>query len=226
MGAVVEPTCILAPGSNAAVSTVIGESSCYCEWRMGQDYLNMRFSGTTSAYCGIGCQSVFGSCTGSSPSSTSQSGTPTPSPSFLQDCLASKNVPVSFTSSSNFAALAQPYNLRLAYTPAVIVLPTTVTHISDAVLCAADNKVKVQAKSGGHSYASYSSGGQNGSMIIDLESGFQGVTVDANGVARVEAGLRLGNMALAIFDQGGRALPHGKYPPKQHPWAIVPGVPR
>ena len=91
-------------------------------------------------------------------------------------------------------------------------LPTTDTHISDAVVCAGASNVKVQAKSGGHSYASYSSGGQSGSMVIDLETSFQGVTVGANGVARVEGGVRLGNMALAIFNSAGRALPHGTCP--------------
>lgn len=101
---------------------------------------------------------------------TSMSSCPTSAPSTLQDCLAETNVPVYFISSSGFSQLAQPYNLRLAYTPAVIVVPTTTQHIIDAVLCAGANNVKVQAKSGGHSYASYSSGGQNGSMVIDLRA--------------------------------------------------------
>ena len=126
--------------------------------------------------------------------------------------MGSKNVPVKFTSSSDFSALAQPYNLRLAYTPAVIVLPTTTKHVSDAVLCAAKSKVKVQAKGGGHSYASYSSGGQSGSMVIDLE-GFQNVTVDATTfVAKVGGGVRLGNMAVGIYNAAKRALPHGTCP--------------
>lgn len=142
---------------------------------------------------------------------TSMSSCPTSAPSTLQDCLAETNVPVYFISSSGFSQLAQPYNLRLAYTPAVIVVPTTTQHIIDAVLCAGANNVKVQAKSGGHSYASYSSGGQNGSMVIDLES-FQAITVDANGVASVGGGVRLGDMALAIYNNTHRALPHGTCP--------------
>ena len=163
--------------------------------------------------CATGCQAAFGSCTGASFSSTSsQPNAPTASSTTLQDCLAAKDVPVSFISSSDFAALAQPYNLRLPYTPAVIVLPTTVAHISDAVVCAGQNSIKVQAKSGGHSYASYSSGGQNGSMVIDLQSRFQNVALYTNGKARVEGGVRLGNMALAIFNEGERALPHGTCP--------------
>ena len=126
----------------------------------------------------------------------------------LQDCLGASNVPVSFTNSAVFSALAQPYNLRLAYIPAVIVLPTTMQHIIDAVLCAGKSNVKVQAKSGGHSYASFSSGGQNGAMVIDLES-FQQITVGAGGIAQTGPGVRLGDMALGIFNQSQRALPHG-----------------
>ena len=129
----------------------------------------------------------------------------------LQDCLGAQGVPVSFINSADFSALAQPYNLRLAYTPAVIVLPTTTQHIIDAVLCAEKSNVKVQAKSGGHSYASFSSGGQNGAMVIDLES-FQQISVDAEGVAQIGGGVRLGDMALGIFNQSQRALPHGTCP--------------
>ena len=168
-------------------------------------------SGSTAAYCGTGCQAKYGSCTGSTAPNPSPSPSPTPS-STLADCLASKNVPVKFSSSSDFSSLAQPYNLRLAYTPAVIVVPTTTKHVSDSVVCAGKSNVKVQAKSGGHSYASYSSGGQSGSMVIDLE-GFQNITVDAaTGIARVGGGVRLGNMALGIYNQGQRALPHGTCP--------------
>ncbi|MCJ1477586.1 hypothetical protein MMC13_006259 [Lambiella insularis] len=136
---------------------------------------------------------------------------PSPQAGTLADCLLSKNVPVSNASSSDFAQLSQPYNLRLAYVPAVVVLPTTTQHISDAVICAAASGVKVQPKSGGHSYASFSSGGQNGAMVIDLEN-FQNISVDANGMAIIGAGVRLGNLALGIYNQAQRALPHGTCP--------------
>jgi len=172
--------------------------------------------GTTAPYCGTGCQSGYGSCTSST--TTKPSTTPTPMPSStLADCLAAKNVPVKFSSSSDFSSLAKPYNLRLAYTPAVIVLPTTTKHVSDSVVCASKSNVKVQAKSGGHSYASYSSGGQSGSMVIELEN-FNNVTVDATtGVAQVGGGMRLGNIALALYNLGQRALPHGTCPGKLNP---------
>ncbi|KAI9797811.1 MAG: hypothetical protein M1833_005314 [Piccolia ochrophora] len=130
----------------------------------------------------------------------------------LVDCLAGKNVPVSLLSSSSFPELAEPYNLRLAYTPAAIALPTTPKHVSDAVTCASTSGIKVQAKSGGHSYASHSSGGKDGSLVVDLRY-FHDVVLDtATGVARVGGGVRLGNLATAIHNQGKRALPHGTCP--------------
>ncbi|SLM33671.1 glucooligosaccharide oxidase [Lasallia pustulata] len=130
----------------------------------------------------------------------------------LVDCLTNSSVPISLLSSLNFAQLAEPYNLRLPYTPAVIVLPTTPQHVSDGVKCACSTGVKVQAKSGGHSYASYSSGGKNGSLIVDLES-LQNISIDnATGIVKVGGGVRLGNLALGIFNQAQRALPHGTCP--------------
>jgi len=129
----------------------------------------------------------------------------------LNFCLSSFNVPISIPSSPNFTQLTSSYNIRLQYTPAVIILPTTHLQISNAVLCAVRFGVKVQAKSGGHSYASFSSGGQNGSMVVSLES-FQNISVNGAGVAMVGGGVRLGNLALGLSKQGGRALPHGVCP--------------
>lgn len=48
-------------------------------------------------------------------------------------------------------------------------------------------------------------------MIIALES-FQDISVEKNGVATVGAGVRLGNLALGIYNQARRALPHGTCP--------------
>ena len=129
----------------------------------------------------------------------------------LTSCLSTAKIPISPPSSPNFTQLAAPYNLRLEHTSAVIVLPKTTQHISNAILCATHFGVKVQAKSGGHSYASFSSGGQNGSVVISLEA-FQDVVVDSAGVVKVGGGVRLGNLALGLFKQGGRAFPHGVCP--------------
>jgi len=47
----------------------------------------------------------------------------------------------------------KPYNLDVDVTPAAVVRPSTAADVSGIVKCASQNKVKVQAKSGGHSYA-------------------------------------------------------------------------
>ncbi|KAF2656453.1 carbohydrate-binding module family 18 [Lophiostoma macrostomum CBS 122681] len=184
--------------------------------------------GSTSAYCGTGCQSAYGSCgsnsggssttkastsTSKATSSTKTSSTPTASASgTAAQCLNGKNVPYKMTSDAAYADLAKPYNLRVAFKPAVIVLPTTNQHVQDAVLCAAQTGIKVQAKSGGHSYASFSSGGKDGSMMIDLES-LQTVSLDkTSGIVQVGGGVRLGNLADGIYNQGQKALPHGTCP--------------
>ena len=71
----------------------------------------------------------------------------------------------------------KPYNLRLVYTPAVITIPTTPQEVGYSAICAAEAGLKVQAKSGGHSYASFSSGGEDGSLIVNLQN-FNSITVD------------------------------------------------
>jgi hypothetical protein len=176
-------------------------------------------SGSTSAYCGTGCQSAFGTCTGSGSTTTTQgstktSATPSSTPSkyaSLTDCLGKRSVPIKLVSDADWNTYEATYNTRLQYVPAAITLPTTSQHISDSVVCAGLFGVKVQAKSGGHSYASFSTGGVNGALMIDLEN-LQNVSVDTKGIATVGAGIRLGTLATDIYNQAQRALPHGTCP--------------
>lgn len=86
----------------------------------------------------------------------------------LRSCLSSKQVPVSLSTSDDWNSTTAAYNLRLQYTPAAVTLPTTLQHVSDSVTCAAELSIKVQPRSGGHSYGSYSLGGKNGSLVVDL----------------------------------------------------------
>jgi FAD/FMN-containing dehydrogenase len=87
----------------------------------------------------------------------------------LQDCLLAKSVPTTLNTSSAWSQLTSAYNLRLPYTPVAVTLPTTPQQVSDSVTCAAAAGVKVQPRSGGHSYGSYSLGGKNGSLTVDLQ---------------------------------------------------------
>lgn len=46
-------------------------------------------------------------------------------------------------------------------------------------------------------------------MMIDLQN-FQNISLDkGSNIARVGGGVRLGNLAQGIWDQGKRGLPHG-----------------
>ena len=133
------------------------------------------------------------------------------SPSDLINCLNNAKVPITIPGDDLYTNESYAFNIRLQYKPAAVALPATPDDVSAAVICAKDNGVKVQAKGGGHSYTSYSSGGQNGSLVLSMEK-FGNVTLDSNYVAAVGAGQRLGNMALAIYNQSHRALPHGSCP--------------
>ena len=47
----------------------------------------------------------------------------------------------------------KPYNLDIPVTPAAVIRPDDADDVAGAVKCAAEHGFKVQAKSGGHSYA-------------------------------------------------------------------------
>lgn len=146
---------------------------------------------------------------------------PTAAYHALVTSFETNSIPFYTPSSSRYRSLIRPYNLRIQPKPAILIVPKTARQISFAVTAAAIAGLKVQARSGGHSYASFSIGGQDGSMVIDLRE-FHDIevldeyVVNANTgdtlkgiVAKVGGGVRLGNMALKIYEQGQRALPHG-----------------
>ena len=193
-------------GSNNGGATCLGSTFGNCCSGSG-------WCGSTSDYCGSTCQSGFGNCGSNNPTGTSSTkpATPTATGGVLQ-CLNGKNVPYKMTSDSDYSELVEPYNLARAFKPSVVVLPQTQQNVQDAVVCAAQNGIKVQAKSGGHSYASFSSGGKDGAMMISLQP-FQKVELDTStGITKVGGGVRLGNLADGIYTQGQKALSHGTCP--------------
>ncbi|KAK8116617.1 uncharacterized protein PG998_004898 [Apiospora kogelbergensis] len=135
---------------------------------------------------------------------------------FVTDLLE-EAVPVMLENDPGWPAYAATYNVRLSYTPVAIVLPQTDMQVARVVESAARHRLQVQARSGGHSYTSFSHGGRNGAVVIDLRA-LQDVKVlgfpdsDESGIARVGGGVRLGNLALRLYAQGKRALAHGTCP--------------
>ncbi|KAK5625468.1 hypothetical protein RRF57_001184 [Xylaria bambusicola] len=102
------------------------------------------------------------------------------------------------------------YNRRVPVIPKIVILPATTEQVSQAVCWAAACGLKVQARSGGHSYASHSSGGVDGSVVIDLRK-LQNIELGQDGIVRVGGGVRLGNLDRVIW-KGGRAIAHGTCP--------------
>lgn len=133
-----------------------------------------------------------------------------PSPSLTQ-CLAAADIPYVDSNSDTWLEAIMPHNLRLPVTPAAVVYATTTEHVQDAVLCALQAGVKVSAKSGGHSYASFGLGGTDGHLVIQLDHMY-GVTVREDNTAVISAGTRLGYAALQLYAQGKRAISHGTCP--------------
>jgi FAD/FMN-containing dehydrogenase len=130
----------------------------------------------------------------------------------LVQCLTACKVPQFLPSTSNFTYWIQPFNMRLQYTPVALAVPSTVPQVQAAVACASKLGISVNPRSGGHNYASHDIGGEDGHFVIDLKM-FQNVTVDpTTQIASVGPGIRLGNMALALYAQGKRAISHGVCP--------------
>ena len=130
----------------------------------------------------------------------------------LTDCLTSSSVPQLVSSDTKFASAIKPFNLRLPFTPVAVAQPTTVSQVQAAVACGVSQNVTITPKSGGHSYASHGIGGEDGHLVVDMKY-WTNVTVDtATNIATIGVGSRLGNVAQALFNQGGRAISHGTCP--------------
>lgn len=130
----------------------------------------------------------------------------------IDECLEAAGVPVDTPDSEDWELDVNPFNQRLAYLPAAIAVPTTLEHIQAAVLCAAEVGLKVNPKSGGHSYASFGLGGEDGHLVVQLDR-MNNVTLDTETqIATVQPGARLGHVATLIYEQGKRAFSHGTCP--------------
>ena len=130
----------------------------------------------------------------------------------LVDCLEGASVPIDGVGTDEWRLDAAPFNLMLNFTPVAIAVPANTRHIQDAVACAAKLGVKANAKCGGHSYASFGLGGEDGHLTIEMDR-MNAVKLDTTtGIASVEGGSRLGHVASELYAQGKRAFSHGTCP--------------
>jgi FAD/FMN-containing dehydrogenase len=108
-----------------------------------------------------------------------------------------------------YAAAAKPYNSALGVRrPAAIAKVTGTDDVRTCVRRVRGHGVALAARSGGHSYAGYST--PNNGVVIDL-SALKGVTVRSDGTAVIGAGARLLDVYAALAAHG-RALPAGSCP--------------
>jgi FAD/FMN-containing dehydrogenase len=129
----------------------------------------------------------------------------------LNDCLTDASVPHHEFNSTAWNRDARPFNERLYFEPAAIAVPSSTAHIQAAVACGVRNGVKVTPKCGGHSYASFGLGGEDGHLVLEMD-GMHKVTLASDGTARIQGGARLGHVAVELYAQGSRAIPHGTCP--------------
>lgn len=141
------------------------------------------------------------------------------SPGDLVHCLLTAKLETMTSSLNGTAAYwdaAQSDNLRFHYHPEAIVYPRSAQEVSSAVRCVATESLRtsISARSGGHSFAAYGSGGWDGSLIIDLQH-LDTISYDAkSGTAVVGPAARLGDVVKGLWKDGvQRAMPHGTCPP-------------
>ncbi|KUI72555.1 putative FAD-linked oxidoreductase YvdP [Cytospora mali] len=103
----------------------------------------------------------------------------------------------------------KPYNLAIDVTPAAVIRPNSTEEVAAAVRCAADNGYKVQARSGGHSFANFGLG--DGALTIDLVNMQKYSMDETTWYATIGAGMKLGDVDTHLT-QTGRAFAHGVCP--------------
>ncbi len=149
----------------------------------------------------------------------------------IEDCLAKAGVPMDTHGSDEWMQDAAPFNLRLNYTPVAIAVPTNIKQIQDAVACGVKLGVKTNPKCGGHSYASFGLGGEDGHLTIEMDR-MDLVTLDnVTGIAVVQGGARLGQLPRSCTPKASvtSATAHVQgtlFPPHSHMcWPQCPARP-
>jgi FAD/FMN-containing dehydrogenase len=110
---------------------------------------------------------------------------------------------------SGYRLASRSYNpLYDSRRPAAVALCARTEDVQACVSAAAASRTPIAARSGGHSYAGFST--PDNAMVVDL-AGLSGVRVGSDGTAVVGAGTRLIDVYSALAG-AGRALPAGSCP--------------
>ena len=128
----------------------------------------------------------------------------------LDECLTKAGVPFVTKDSASWPAEITPQNQRVAYTPALVTIPQSIQHIQDSVRCGAAAGLRVTPKAGGHSFASFGLGGEDGHVVIALDRMYNVTLQDTTAI--VQPGARIGHVATELHRLGKRGFAHGSCP--------------
>ncbi len=118
--------------------------------------------------------------------------------------------PVIYRGQPGFAAASHVYNERFdGLAPKAVARPLSSSDVSGAIKWCVANGVPVRARSGGHSYAGYST--LSDGVVLDLRN-IHGVSVDKrSGTAQIGAGAQLIDVYAALAAHGA-TIPAGSCP--------------
>ncbi|CAG8721817.1 3320_t:CDS:2 [Gigaspora margarita] len=133
------------------------------------------------------------------------------SSSLPLSCLSSIEGPVIYRNDTLFPSLIIDQNIRVNYTPTVLVYAIDDKDVQKAVKCAVKLGRDIVPRSGGHSYEKYGLGGRNNVIVLDLTF-VNGITINSETeTAKIGAGNRLGNVYNQL-NQAGFLIPAGLCP--------------
>ncbi|CAG8464043.1 36_t:CDS:2, partial [Ambispora gerdemannii] len=176
-----------------------GANPCCSKWG---------YCGSSDQYCGDGCVAA---ASAEAACKTSPPPPPPPPVSGLNSCLSSVSGKVIYPNDADYSKLIVDENKWIQYYPVALVYAANVADVQTAVKCAKASKINVAPRSGGHSFESYSIGGKNGSLVIDLKELNQIKIDKSSNTAIIGAGNKLGTIYY-VLSQAGYFIPAGTCP--------------
>ncbi|CAG8587210.1 5130_t:CDS:2, partial [Diversispora eburnea] len=120
----------------------------------------------------------------------------------LQFCLKPISGKKVFTTNSEYTNDIINENTRVTYKPTVIIYVDNERDVATSIKCAKTLGIGITARSGGHSYESYGTGGKDGVIVVDVTNLNQ-ILIDSNKkTAIIGAGQRLGPIYFALSEKG------------------------